>query len=584
MGEAMSRRVRWLVGLMAVLPAAAQADCQLSKYFEIPVTMVAQRPTVTAQINGRDARFILDSGAFFSTIAKADALEYGLTTRETSARLRGLGGETSLGIATAKEFRIAGQAIPHLDFVVGGSDTGFVGLLGQNVLGFADAEFDLPHGVFRAMKSRGCGNANMAYWAGAKPSTMLTIEPMDIRQRHIIATIRVNGVKIKALFDTGAGRSMLTLAAAKRIGVAPGDPGVTPDNYAYGLGQKRVQTWRAKFDTIDIGGEAIRGPTLAIADQLLDTADMLIGIDFFLTHRLFVDNQSHRMFVTYEGGPLFGLNPKRAVDGTGAVIDLTDHTAEPTDAAALSRRAALRAADGKFDAAIGDFDRAIALAPTDAHILLQRAVAQLANRQPLLGAADLDRAIDLAPADADSRLVRASLRLQSRDPGGAVVDLQAADGALPASAAARLRLAAMYGAADSYDAALINYDRWLANHAEDAGRASALNGRCWSRAMLARDLDKALGDCDAALRLRPKDAAFLDSRALVRLRRGELDKALADYNAAIAAAPRVAWSLFARSVVERRLGDTARADADRAAAIALDPHVEERAKRFHVDG
>jgi tetratricopeptide (TPR) repeat protein len=571
-----------LAGLLALLPATAQADCQLSKYFEIPITMIAQRPTVTAQINGRDARFILDSGAFFSTIAKADALEYGLTTRDTSARLRGLGGETSLGIATAKEFRIAGQAIPHLDFVVGGSDTGFVGLLGQNILGFADAEFDLSHGTFLAMTSHGCSNANMAYWAGAKPSTMLAIEPMGPRQRHIIATIKVNGVKVKALFDTGAGRSMLTLSAAKRIGVAPGDSGVVPADFAYGLGQKRVPTWRAKFDTIDIGGEAIPHPTLMIADQLFDNADMLIGIDFFLTHRVFVDNQHHQMFITYEGGPLFGLDPKRALDGSGAVIDLTDHAGEPTDAVGLARRGALRAADGRFDSAITDFDRAVALAPTDAHILFQRAAAHLANRQMLLGAADLDRAIELAPGDADPRMARAAIRLQSRDPVGALTDLQAADGALSASGAARLRLASMYSAADSFDAAIASYNRWLASHAEDAGRAIAFNGRCWARAMLDRDLDKALGDCDAALRLRPNEAAFLDSRGLVRLRRGELAKAMIDYNNAVAAAPRSAWTLFARGVVEQRLGDTAQAGADRAAAVAIDPRVEDRAKRFHV--
>ena len=137
---------------------------------------------------------------------------------------------------------------------------------------------------------------------------------------------------------------------------------------------------------------------------------------------------------------------------------------------------------------------------------------------------------------------------------------------------------------DNYDAALSSYDQWFASHSEDHARPSALNGRCWARAMLGQDLDKALSDCDAALRLRPKEAAFLDSRALVRLRRGDLDKALADYTAAIAVAPRNAWSLYARGVVERRLGNTAAADTDRAAALAINPRIEERARRFKLEG
>lgn len=576
---------RGLIGLLALSPGATRAECTLSRYFEIPVTMVGQRPIVTAQVNGRDARFILDSGAFFSTIAEANARDFGLAVHQAfGARLKGIGGDTSLGIATAREFRIAGQAVPHLDFVVGGSDTGFAGLIGQNILGFADAEYDLPHGVVRMMKSRGCANAGLAYWAGAKPFTMLAIEAMEPHQRHTIATVKVNGVGVKAIFDTGAGTSLLTLAAAKRIGVVPGGPGVTPAGFTVGLGQRRVPTWRAKFATIDLGGEAIRGPTIAIADQPLEGADMLVGIDFFLTHHVYVDNQNRRMFVTYEGGPLFGLEPKRAVDDKGAVIDLTDKAGEPSDAAGFARRGALRAADHGFDAAIADFDRALALTPNDARITFQRALAHLANRQPLLGAADLDRAIELAPTDPEPRLARAALRLQGRDPAGARADLQAADGVLGPSAEARLRLAAMDDAADEYDAALHNYDAWLASHPEDHNRAAALNGRCWARAMLGRDLDKALSDCDAALHLHPGEPAFLNSRALVRLRRGDFDKALADYSLVLVVQPRNAWSLYARGVVERRLGDTAAADADQAAARAINPRIAERARRFGLEG
>ena len=44
-------------------------------------------------------------------------------------------------------------------------------------------------------------------------------------------------------------------------------------------------------------------------------------------------------------------------------------------------------------------------------------------------------------------------------------------------------------------------------------------GRCWARALTGRDLDKALADCDRALRLAPKTPEFLDSRGLVHLRR-----------------------------------------------------------------
>lgn len=581
---------RWFGAFLAACSftfssSPAIAKCSIGKYVDIPVTMAGRRPIVTAQINGRDARFILDSGAFFSTIASANAAEYGLSIRDLggNARLKGIGGETSLRATKAKAFTIAGQTIPNIDFAVGGSDTGYAGLLGQNILGLADVEYDLSHGVVRLMKGQGCRGEGMAYWAGTKPYTLVPLQSMDAGQRHTIGTIRINGVAIKAVFDTGAQGSMLTLSAAKRLGITPNSPGVMPSGFAYGLGTKRVRAWRARFDRIDIGGEAIPKPSIEIADQVLGDGDMLIGIDFFLTHHLYVDNQNHRMFVTYEGGSLFGLTPKRAVDNTGAVLDLTDTAGEPTDAPGFSRRGAILASTGKYDDAIADFDKAVTLAPNDAHYLIQRAQVRLAKRQPLLGSADLDRAIELAPADADARLARAGLRLGARDPAGALVDLKAADQALAPSSDARMRLAALYNSADAYDAAIGSYDQWLKAHPEDSGRAPAFNGRCWARALSNRDLDKALGDCDAALRLRPGDAAYLDSRALVRFRRGEIDKALADYDAAVAAQPRNAWALYARSLARRHAGQTAQADTDRTAALAINPQVAARAKRYGLD-
>ena len=575
-----------LTGTVALLVAApVTAGCQIAKYLELSVTMEGQRPIVAAQINGRDARFILDSGAFFSAIAKANALEYGLTVGQVAfgARMKGIGGDASVGVATAREFRLGGQSLPHVQFAVGGSDTGYAGLLGQNILGIADVEYDLPHGMVRIMTSRGCDGAAMAYWAGSKPFTMVELERMDARQRHTIGTIKLNGVAIKAAFDTGAEGSVLTLSAAKRIGVAPGGTDATVGGFGYGIGQKRTRMWRTRFDTIDIGGEAIRKPTLAVVDQSLDGPDMLIGADFFLTHRVYVDNQAHRMFITYEGGPLFGLNPRRAVDNSGAVLDLADHGGEPPDADGYSRRGARLAANRQFEAAIGDLDKALSLAPSEPRYLVQRALVRLANRQLLLAAADLDRAIALAPGDADSRLARARLRIGGHDAAGALTDLAAADKALAPSADARLQLASMYTMTDNPEVALDTYDQWLRSHAEDSGRPEALNGRCWVRALLNRDLDQALSDCNAALRARPGDAAYLDSRALVRLRRGELDKALADYDAAIAARPQSAWPHYARSIVARRLGNAAQADADRAAAVAIDAQVAVLAERYGID-
>ncbi|PMY01054.1 hypothetical protein C1Y22_36775, partial [Pseudomonas sp. MPR-R2A5] len=86
-------------------------------------------------------------------------------------------------------------------------------------------------------------------------------------------------------------------------------------------GQRSVPAWGATFDTIDIGGEAIRHPKIRIAQVDLGHADMLIGVDFFLTHRMFVSNTLRRLFITYEGGPVFGLSPKTVFSADGTALD-----------------------------------------------------------------------------------------------------------------------------------------------------------------------------------------------------------------------------------------------------------------------
>src|SRR5207237_7102747 len=99
------------------------------------------------------------------------------------------------------------------------------------------------------------------------------------------------------------------------------------------------------------------------------------------------------------------------------------------------------------------------------------------------------------------------------------------------------------------------YDRWIADHptpehlAENspvlAQHVTALNGACWSRAVLNRDLDTALADCDAGLKLRPNGPGLHDSRGLVHLRKGEYDLAIADYDAAIQVHHSAAYRVYA---------------------------------------
>ncbi|GGB19402.1 hypothetical protein GCM10011380_06240 [Sphingomonas metalli] len=577
------------LALLATLPVAlvvatpARAACKVSQIAELPVTLMGRRAMVEARFGPHPARFIVDSGAFYSTVSRASAAEFGLSSEPLPAwfRLRGINGDSAASVGRAKDFSLAGIPIPRVEFIVGGSDTGTAGLLGQNILGLADVEYDLPHGAVRLMRSEDCARSALAYWSAGKPYSSIALErgAGGPWKPHTIGTVLVNGVRMRAVFDSGAETTIMTLAAAKRAGVTPGSEGVVPAGSFGGLGSRQLPVWLAPFTSIDLGGEIVPKPKLRIGDIGID-GDMLIGFDFFLTHRIFVSNTTHQLYMTYEGGPLFGITPKGARSATGEALDLTDKAAEPTDADGFARRGSARMSKRLFAEGLADFDKAVAMAPDEGRYVYLRAMARLANGQPLLGAADLDKAATLMPQDSEVRLARARLRLSHRDPEGAKEDARVADRTLPAASDKRLQLAGLFESLDQPDAAITNYDAWLEMHREDDDRARAYNGRCWARALLNRELEAALSDCKAAVKLRPGDASFLDSRALVLLRMSRLEAAQADYDAAIQANPRNAWSHYGRAIVEKRLGKVEAAEADRKAALAINARAVSRAERY----
>jgi tetratricopeptide (TPR) repeat protein len=566
-------------------PSSANAQCQLGKILELPVTMRGARPIVSAQIDGRDAQFLLDSGAFFSTLSPASAQTYGLRSSPLPGgfQLRGINGTASGSLTTVRSFGLAGVTLPNIQFIVGGTDIGQVGVLGQNFLGLADVEYDFRHGAVRLVRAKGCKVDDLAYWASDYPVTIIGIEERTPQQRHTVGSVTLNGVKLQAIFDTGAPSSVLTLSAAKRAGVTPNSPGVVEGGVSIGFGTRALRTWMGTFSRLDIGGEMIPNPKIRFSEAQLNDADMLIGADFFLAHRVYVANQAAKMLFTYEGGPVFGITPAGANDEKGKPLDLSDRSADPTDAEGFSRRGAALASRGNLDAAIADFDQAIALAPTQARYFSQRASARLANRQPFLAAGDLDKALTFDPTAVDARMVRARMRLAGHDPAGAGEDVTILDKELPPSAGERLQLAGMAENAGLLELAVANQTAWLTAHPEDAQRPAALNGRCWVLAQLNRNLDKALQDCNAAIRARPNTSAYLDSRGLVRFRLGDLRGAMADYNAALTLQPRSAWTLYMRGLVKLRTGDAAGGQADRKAALAIQPGVGDRAAKIGLE-
>jgi len=95
--------------------------------------------------------------------------------------------------------------------------------------------------------------------------------------------------------------------------------------------------------------------------------------------------------------------------------------------------------------------------------------------------------------------------------------------------------------------------------------------RCWSRAVVGKQLQEAVDDCTKAGSLAPKIPQIFAYRGFAYLKLGQFDKALADYDAAFAltkTSDHADW-LYVRGVTKLKKGDTAGGNADIASAKAI---------------
>lgn len=582
------QRPRWATRAIAVLVwtgtasfAGASEQCRLHQVAAIPVSMVHLRPTVSGKINGKDVVLLVDSGAFFSMLAPSAAATLGLSLRWVPGlSLQGVGGTANMpDVANVKQFSVGEIELQNVDFLVAGNDLdpGVSGLLGQNLLAAMDIEFDFAHGFVRWMKSDHCGDKDLAYWSNVRPSSSVRLEYTHDAHNHWMGEAFLNGKRLRVIFDTGAYTSLLSLSAARRVGVQPGNDGVASLGISHGVGRHLVPTWSARFDSFKIGDEEIHNARLRIGELAIG-ADMLLGGDFFAAHRVYVAKSQRRLYFTYNGGPVFDLSPARDAAGPAAGLQEIQADLQPRDAAGFASRGNTAASRGDPAGGLLDLDRAIELEPENPAYRYQRALIHEALRQPEPALADLNEAVRLAPADVGALVARAELRL-STDRAAAIDDLNAASRAVPKEDARRLGLARLYARGAAHDEAIAQFDLWLATHREDVHAAEALAGRCLQRVLARRDLDKAVDDCDRSLDAYPRQPELRALRGWALVVIGRDKQALADLDAAVASDANDARSLYARGVARVRLGQREAGRADLQAAKALRSEVGEEAER-----
>jgi len=568
---------------------AAEQHCTLGKLGELPATMSGTTAFIPGTINGTPLRFIVDSGAFFSILTREtvqklqlheDPLPFGFT-------LNGVGGEERGGLIKAKQFSLAGLLDGHVfsdvHFIVSGSAVADAdGVIGQNVLRIADTEYDLANGTVRLLKAENCSDLSLAYWHGDKAVAEMRIKKTSPEAPHWISEATINGKKIKVLFDSGAGRSILDGAAAEKVGIRPETEGVQAAGLTSGFGPNTVEIVFARFNTLDLGGEVIKNARLFVGDlSRAGDVDLLLGADFFLSHRIYFSAKQNKLYFTYNGGPVFDLRGERSSSAAQSklvqpVADIEAEATSPEDknlsAADLRRRGAASMSRGDLKSAMRDFNRAVGLRPDDAENYYERARGYERSEQLQRALTDLDQALRIKPDYIEALLLRGALHLAQKDQAAAQIDFDRVLRLDAHDSGNALTIGQIYAYADLHVEAIAKFTAWIEIFPKDSKLPTVLNNRCWERAIIG-ELDLALEDCNLALKKGPRNSKVLDSRAFVYLRRKEYDRSIADYQAVLKLQPQQASSMYGLGLAEYKKGQTAAGEQHMHSAMVLAPNV-----------
>lgn len=286
----------------------AADQCQMTRSSPLHVAMHDGIGVITAGINGTPVQLIVNTASSFSFLSMAVANRLHLPLVGPYPL-----GPMSAYITTVHTLSIFGYDAHNVKLGVSGRGTaGTDGTLGEDELHLADVEYDFANGLMRIVVPKNCGSQPLAYWAVGKGVSTVKLEPETetVQTGRIASWVRVNGIRLYAVFVTGRYSSVLSRGAARRLGLAPGGAGVEP--IPGRSGTRSPALWSAPIATFQIGSETIEHTHLLVADGPTALGvDLEIGADFFQSHHVYIANSQHRMYITYNGGPVFALDAKQ---------------------------------------------------------------------------------------------------------------------------------------------------------------------------------------------------------------------------------------------------------------------------------
>ena len=289
-----------LAGLILLGEGASAETCKMQKKAELALGYANGMATAEAKINGTAVIMGLDTGA------------QTLVTPQTAEELRLMAGMNRTLMRGTTAVTVAGQVI-FRDFEFAGTHYGWkavtkiklptpkvpdlkakpvAGLIGMDILGDYDLDFDFPRRKLTLYSVKGC--------AAVPPSDFADIRAIPFKlnsQRSILFPVEVDGKKITAFLDTGAVLHLITPAGIKKVGVTEAALKSDPQTESIGAGNISLKHPLHTFSKLTIGGVEHSDAKFGVLARSLGQGDALIGQVYLFTRRIRISNAARTLYV-----------------------------------------------------------------------------------------------------------------------------------------------------------------------------------------------------------------------------------------------------------------------------------------------
>jgi hypothetical protein len=311
--------------LAALLPAATTAhaaDCgklQILNIVHMTPVDGGLREMVPVSINGAQKNFVFDTGGFYTQVARPVVEELKLPVRQGNIQMFDVTGNISRDQASIHEFMIGRMRGMDRIFQVMSNPGPVDGIFAVDFLYPMDADIDFGTNTMNFFSQDHCAG-QVVYWTS--PASVGVV-PIAMDGYHMIVPVTLDGHEERAVVDTGATGSTLSIPEEERLfGLTLGSAD-TPEKGKLN-GDDTLKTYTHEFKTLTFGDVTVNSPRLTLipnavgrnADRTalvssrvksekteMNISDMIIGMDVLRKLHIYIAFGERKMYVSPASPP-----------------------------------------------------------------------------------------------------------------------------------------------------------------------------------------------------------------------------------------------------------------------------------------